>query len=86
MARRSCVAIHPGKILRREMNATGLNSLKLADALHVPVNRIIEILSCDRDISRLTWHCDWLDCSALLRKNGWNFRTATALLALIARQ
>jgi addiction module HigA family antidote len=51
MASRSCVAIHPGKILRREMDATGLNSLKLADALHVPVNRVIEILSCDRDIT-----------------------------------
>lgn len=37
--------IHPGEILRTEMEELGLSARKLADALHVPTNRITEILN-----------------------------------------
>jgi addiction module HigA family antidote len=48
------IAIHPGRILRRELEARGLSANALARALRVPPGRIVEILNGDRGISAET--------------------------------
>lgn len=45
------VAIHPGRILKRELVARGLSANRLALALRVPSGRITEILNGKRAIS-----------------------------------
>ncbi len=45
------IAIHPGRILKRELAARGLSANKLALALHVPSGRITGILNGKRSIS-----------------------------------
>ena len=44
-------AIHPGRILRRELNARNLSANKLALALRVPSGRITQILNGKRGIT-----------------------------------
>jgi len=48
------IAIHPGRILRRELEARRLSANALARALRVPPGRIVEILNGDRGISAET--------------------------------
>ena len=43
--------VHPGEILREELDALGLPANALADALGVPVNRITMILHGQRGVS-----------------------------------
>ncbi len=43
--------VHPGEILREELDALGLPANALADALGVPVNRVTMILHGQRGIS-----------------------------------
>ena len=43
--------VHPGEILREELDALGLSANALAKALGVPVNRITLILNSQRGIS-----------------------------------
>ena len=43
--------VHPGEILRDELDALGLPANALADALGVPVNRVTMILNGQRGIS-----------------------------------
>lgn len=43
--------IHPGEILKDEMEALSLNSAELARAINVPANRISQIVSGKRNIS-----------------------------------
>ena len=43
--------VHPGEILREELDALGLSANALAKALGVPVNRITLILNGQRGIS-----------------------------------
>jgi addiction module HigA family antidote len=43
--------IHPGEILRGEMEEMGLSARGLAAALGVPVNRITGILNCQRAVT-----------------------------------
>ena len=43
--------IHPGRILKREMNARRLSANKLALALRVPSGRITQIINGKRRIS-----------------------------------
>jgi addiction module HigA family antidote len=43
--------VHPGRVLRRELEARGLSANKLALALRVPSGRITSILSGKRAIS-----------------------------------
>ena len=43
--------VHPGRILRRELEARGLSANKLALALRVPSGRITGILNAKRGIS-----------------------------------
>jgi len=47
-------AVHPGRILKREMSARGLSANKLALALRVPSGRITQILNGKRGISAET--------------------------------
>ena len=46
--------VHPGRILKREMEARGLNPNRLAIALAVPSNRITAIVNGTRGISAET--------------------------------
>ena len=43
--------VHPGEILREELEALGLSANALAKALGVPVNRITMILNHQRGVS-----------------------------------
>ncbi len=45
------VAVHPGRILKRELAVRGLSANKLALALHVPSGRITSILNGKRAIT-----------------------------------
>ena len=46
--------IHPGEILAEELDELGMSALKLANALHVPANRISQIVSGRRGITAET--------------------------------
>ena len=48
------VPIHPGRILRRELDERGLSANALARALRVPSGRIVDILNAKRSISAET--------------------------------
>ena len=48
------VPIHPGRILRRELQARGLSANALARALRVPSGRIVDILNGKRSITAET--------------------------------
>jgi addiction module HigA family antidote len=48
------VPIHPGRILRRELNARKLSANALARALRVPSGRIVDILNGKRSITAET--------------------------------
>ena len=48
------VPIHPGRILRRELNARRLSANALARALRVPSGRIVDILNGKRSITAET--------------------------------
>jgi addiction module HigA family antidote len=43
--------IHPGEILRDEIDAVGLSANALAIKLHVPANRITGILNAQRSVT-----------------------------------
>ena len=43
--------LHPGEILREELKALGMSANALALALHVPANRISQILNGRRNIT-----------------------------------
>jgi len=45
------LAIHPGRILKRELEARNMSANRLALALHLPSSRIVEILNERRGIS-----------------------------------
>lgn len=44
-------AIHPGEILKEELEELNLSANKLAEKLHVPTNRITAILNGERGIT-----------------------------------
>ena len=46
--------IHPGRILKREIQARGISANKLALALRVPSGRITQIINAKRGISAET--------------------------------
>jgi addiction module HigA family antidote len=48
------VPIHPGRILRRELNARRLSTNALARALRVPSGRIVDILNGKRSVTAET--------------------------------
>ena len=43
--------VHPGEILREELDGTGLSASALAKALGVPVNRVTMIVNGQRGVS-----------------------------------
>ena len=43
--------VHPGEILREELDALGLSASALAQALGVPVNRVTTILNGQRGVT-----------------------------------
>ena len=43
--------VHPGEILREELDELGLSANALANALHVPTNRITAILNGQRGVT-----------------------------------
>jgi antitoxin HigA-1 len=43
--------IHPGEILRDELAELGLSARAFAQALHIPVNRVTQILREQRGVS-----------------------------------
>lgn len=45
------LAVHPGSVLKRELEARGLSADRLALALHVPLGRLTDILNRKRGIS-----------------------------------
>jgi antitoxin HigA-1 len=47
----SMVAVHPGRVLKRELAARGLSANRLAIALRLPSRRITDILNRKRGIS-----------------------------------
>ncbi|MGH9610734.1 MAG: HigA family addiction module antitoxin [Bryobacteraceae bacterium] len=49
-------SVHPGEILRDELEERGLSANALARALRVPVNRVTEILNGKRAITADTAH------------------------------
>ncbi len=44
-------AIHPGEILADELQELGISAAELAKTLHVPTNRVIQILNGQRGIT-----------------------------------
>jgi addiction module HigA family antidote len=51
MPKQSRTPRHPGTILQNELTQAGLNAQKLATALKIPVDRVIQILRGERDIT-----------------------------------
>jgi antitoxin HigA-1 len=45
------IAVHPGRILKRELEARGLSANRLALSLHLPSGRITDILNGKRGVS-----------------------------------
>ena len=45
------IAVHPGRILKRELNARELSANRLALSLRLPSGRITDILNAKRGIS-----------------------------------
>lgn len=45
------VPVHPGRLLKRELEARQLSANRLAIALRLPSGRITDILNCKRGIS-----------------------------------
>lgn len=43
--------IHPGEILKEELDYIGISANKFAEILHVPTNRITQIINKKRSIS-----------------------------------
>ena len=50
-ARNGMRPVHPGEILREELDTLGMSANALAKALGVPVNRITMILNGQRGVS-----------------------------------
>lgn len=48
--------VHPGEILREEMNELGLSDTDLAQALHVPPSRVVSIVEGQTQITPETAH------------------------------
>lgn len=62
-------AIHPGEILAEELQELGMSANELASILHVPANRISQILAGKR-ASRQIQPCGLGNGSARDRKSG----------------
>ena len=75
------IPVHPGEILRDEMEALGLSANKLSKLLQVPVNRITLILNGQRGVSadtalRLARYFDTTPHFWLNLQKSWELRLA----------
>ena len=63
-------AIHPGEILAGELADMGLNGAALAAAIHVPANRIYQLLNGKRALTgyRAATFCIFWDVGGILVK------------------
>jgi len=43
--------VHPGRFLRKDLEALGLSARKFAESIHVPHNAITEIMNGERSIT-----------------------------------
>ena len=73
--------VHPGEILREELNELGLSASALARAIDVPVNRVTAILNGDRGITadtalRLGRYFDTTSQFWLNLQQAWQIRKA----------
>ncbi|MDE2763479.1 MAG: HigA family addiction module antitoxin [Gemmatimonadota bacterium] len=50
-ARNGTRPVHPGEVLREELDELQLSASALADALGVPVNRVTMMLRCERGVT-----------------------------------
>lgn len=50
-AKNGIAPVHPGEVLREELDAIGLSASAVAEAVDIPVNRITAILNGDRGIT-----------------------------------
>ncbi|MBW4552698.1 MAG: HigA family addiction module antidote protein [Aphanocapsa sp. GSE-SYN-MK-11-07L] len=64
-------AIHPSEILADELQELGMSAAELARRLHVPSNRVTQILNGQRDITADTglWLGQWFGTSPELGLN-----------------
>ena len=62
--------VHPGEILRDELDEVGLSANALSKALGVPVNRVTMILNGQRGVSGRTRPCGWRGISGRRRSSG----------------
>jgi len=51
MAKNKMQPVHPGEILREELEALGLSAKAFAEALDVPANRVTAILNAQRGVT-----------------------------------
>ena len=51
MAKRKARPVHPGEIVREQLDELGMSANALADALHVPTNRVTGILNGTRALT-----------------------------------
>ena len=68
-ARNGMRPVHPGEILRDELETLGLSANALSKALDVPVNRITAILHGRRGVRPIR-HYAWRAISGLRRRFG----------------
>ena len=65
------VPTHPGEMLLEEfLNPLNLTQRELATAIHVPFQRVNELVNGRRGITPSTAHCDWGGVSTCLPRSG----------------
>ena len=80
-AKNGIAPVHPGEVLREELDAIGLSASAVAEAVDIPVNRITAILNGDRGITadtalRLGRHFDTTAQFWLNLQQTWQLRLA----------
>ena len=74
-------AVHPGEVLREELDELGLSANALAKAIHVPADRVTAILNGERGVSadtalRLGRYFDTSATFWLNLQQAWQLRQA----------
>ena len=83
MTKNGMRAVHPGEVLREELDELGLSANALAKAIHVPANRVTAILNGERGVSadtalRLGRYFDTSATFWLNLQQAWQLRQAEA--------
>ena len=72
----TCEPIHPGEMLREDLDALGMSGAELARRIEVRVNRITQILNASVPL-RATLPCVRVDSSGCLASSGSTCRSFT---------